>query len=105
MLALALLTSAVGALVVFAFFGAEAFVWGTTSTTVRQRVVPDELQGRVNSVYLMAVFGGLVIGAAVGGVLAELWGVTAPFWFAFGGSVLILSVIWPTLPQIAHAES
>lgn len=105
MLALALLTWAPGALVVFAFFGIEAFVWGTTSTTVRQRAVPEDIQGRVNSVYLMAVFGGMVIGSAVGGVLAEIWGVTAPFWFAFVGSAVILSLIWRTLPQIAHAES
>lgn len=105
MLSLALLTWAAGALVVFAFFGAEAFIWGTTSTTVRQRAVPTDIQGRVNSVYLMAVFGGLVVGAAVGGVLAELWGVTAPFWFAFAGSVVILTLIWRTLPQIAHPES
>lgn len=105
MLSLALLTWAAGALVVFTFFGAEAFIWGTTSTTVRQRAVPTDIQGRVNSVYLMAVFGGLVVGAAVGGVLAELWGVTAPFWFAFAGSVVILTLIWRTLPQIAHPES
>jgi predicted MFS family arabinose efflux permease len=105
MLALALLTWAPAALVVFGFFGAEAFVWGTTSTTVRQRVVPGEIQGRVNSVYLMAVFGGLVIGAAIGGALAQAWGVTAPFWFAFAGSVVILTLIWRTLAQIAHAES
>jgi predicted MFS family arabinose efflux permease len=105
MLSLALLTWAPAALVVFAFFGAEAFVWGTTSTTVRQRAVPADIQGRVNAVYLMAVFGGMVIGSAVGGVLAELWGVTAPFWFAFVGSALILALIWRTLTQIGRAES
>jgi predicted MFS family arabinose efflux permease len=103
-LALALLTWAPAALVVFGFFGAEAFVWGTTSTTVRQRAVPQELQGRVNSVYLMAVFGGLVLGAAIGGALAQVWGVTAPFWFAFAGSVVILSLIWRALTQIAHDD-
>lgn len=105
MLSLALVTWAPAALLVFAFFGAEAFVWGTTSTTVRQRAVPAEIQGRVNAVYLMAVFGGMVIGSAVGGVLAELWGVTAPFWFAFVGSAVILALIWRTLTQIGHAES
>jgi predicted MFS family arabinose efflux permease len=105
MLSLAWLTWAPAALVVFALFGAEAFVWGTTSTTVRQRAVPADIQGRVNAVYLMAVFGGMVIGAAIGGVLAELWGVTAPFWFAFVGSAVILALIWRTLTQIGHAES
>jgi predicted MFS family arabinose efflux permease len=104
MLALAMVTWAPAALLVFAFFGAEAFVWGTTSTTVRQRAVPADLQGRVNSVYLMAVFGGLVVGAAAGGGLAEAWGITAPFWFAFAGSAVILTCIWRTLGQITHAD-
>ena len=43
-------------------FGAHAFVWGTTSRTVRQRAVPTELQGRVGSVYPIGVIGGIVAG-------------------------------------------
>jgi MFS family permease len=84
-------------------FGVHAFVWTTTSTTVRQRSVPNEFQGRVASVYLMGVFGGLVVGAALGGVIAGGWGVTAPFWFAFVGSGVILALIWRRLGQIAHS--
>jgi MFS family permease len=57
-LALALTRSQWVALVVMAVFGAHAFVWGTTSTTVRQRAVPDHLLGRVTSVYLIGVVGG-----------------------------------------------
>ena len=48
------------ALVVFFVFGAHAFVWGTISTTVRQRAVPTEMQGRVTSVNLIGVTGGMV---------------------------------------------
>ena len=33
-----------------------------------------------------------------------MWGVTAPFWFAFAGSALILALIWRSLLQIAHAD-
>ena len=36
---------------------------------------------------MMAVFGSLVAGSALGGVLAGVWGITAPFWFGFVGSV------------------
>ena len=43
-------------------FGAHAFVWGTTSTVVRQRAVPDAVLGRVGAVYRIAVTGGVVIG-------------------------------------------
>ena len=92
------------ALLVFAVFGAHAFIWGTTSTTVRQRAVPAQFQGRVGSVYLTGVVGGIVIGSALGGLVASVWGITAPFWFAFAGSALILAVIWRSLLHIAHSD-
>ena len=103
-LALALNTSFVVALVIMFVFGAHAFVWGTTLAhgpaargaarvpgTGRQR-----LHGRV--------YGGLVVGSAVGGVIAGQWGITAPFWFAFVGSAVILALIWRQLDNIAHAD-
>jgi MFS family permease len=92
------------ALTVFCIFGAHAFIWGTTSTSVRQRAVPTEFQGRVGSVYLTGVVGGLVIGSALGGAVASAWGVTAPFWFGFAGSAVILALIWRSLLQIAHED-
>jgi MFS family permease len=102
-LALALTRWAWFALIVFVIFGAHSFVWGTTSTSVRQRAVPTEFQGRVGSVYLTGVVGGIVIGSALGGLVASAWGVTAPFWFAFAGSAVILAVIWRSLLHIAHS--
>ncbi|RHA43575.1 MFS transporter [Cellulomonas rhizosphaerae] len=104
-LALALTTTAWVALLVFFVFGAHAFVWGATSVTVRQRAVPMELQGRVGSVNLVGVFGGLVIGSTIGGVLAQHHGVTAPFWFAFFGSALFVVLIWNQLRHVAHADA
>jgi predicted MFS family arabinose efflux permease len=102
-LALALTRTPWVAMVIF-FFGAHAFIWGTTSLTVRQRAVPSELQGRVGSVNLVGVFGGLVVGSGIGGVLAQHWGVTAPFWFAFAGSAVFVVLIWGQLSHIAHAD-
>jgi MFS family permease len=103
-LALALTRDPAVALVIFFGFGAHAFIWGTTSATVRQRAVPTALQGRVGSVNMIGVYGGLVLGAAVGGVLAQHWGVTAPFWFAFAGSALFVVLIWRQLVHIAHDD-
>jgi predicted MFS family arabinose efflux permease len=94
---------AVAMLIMFAF-GAHALIWGTTSITVRQRAVPSELQGRVGSVNSVGVYGGLVAGAALGGVIAQRWGVTGPFWFAFAGSALFVVLIWRQLEHIAHAD-
>lgn len=104
-LALALTTSPAIALVTMVVFGAHAFVWGTTSTVVRQRAVPNELLGRVGGVYRVALTGGLVIGAPIGGLIASAFGITGPFWFGFIGSALLVVVLWRELAKIAHAEA
>ena len=103
-LALAVTRTGWVAIAIMVVFGAYAFVWGTVSTAVRQRAVPTEYQGRVGSVYVVGLFLGLVVGQGLGGVIAEVWGLTAPFWFAFVGSGLTLALVWRQLAHIAHAE-
>lgn len=103
-LGFALTTVAWLALLIMFGFGVYAFLWGTLSQAVRQRAVPMEYQGRVGSVYSVAIFGGIVVGAALGGFIAEHWGVTAPFWFAFVGSGLTLVLVWRQLGHIAHVD-
>ena len=102
-LVLALTTSAQVALGTLVVFGAHAFTWGTLSTVVRQRAVPDELMGRVGSVYRIAIIGGIVIGTPIGGLLARAFGTTAPFWFGFIGSALLVLVLWREFGHIVHA--
>nr|WP_255566776.1 MFS transporter [Iamia sp. SCSIO 61187] len=102
-LALALTRSPVLACAVMFVFGVHAAVWGTTSTTVRQRAVPSRLLGRVGSVYMLGSAGAIAIGSLVGGGLADVGGVTAPFWFAFVGSAVVTAVMWRMFPLIAHA--
>jgi predicted MFS family arabinose efflux permease len=46
---------------------------------------------------------GLLVGTPIGGVLARHWGLTAPFWFGFIGSALLLLLLWRELGNIAHA--
>ncbi|MEV4395086.1 MFS transporter [Nonomuraea sp. NPDC049607] len=89
---------------IFLVFGAHAFIWGTTSGTVRQRAVPQELQGRVGSVNTVCVYAGLVVGSVIGGVLATRFGVAAPFWFAFAGSAVFVVLLWRQLMLIAHDD-
>ena len=101
----AVTTSPAVALVVFLVFGAHAFIWGTTSRTVRQRAVPMAFQGRVSSVYMLGLMGGMVVGQALAGPIARLGGITAPFWFAGIGSALMLVAVWRQLMHIAHAEA
>lgn len=100
---LALTTTGWVAMVVMGVFGLYAFVWGTVSSTVRQRAVPTELQGRVSAAYMVCVYGGVALGQLLGGILAEAWGLTAPFWFAFAGAGLTLALVWRQLTNVAHA--
>ena len=103
-LAMALTTSPWAAYPLMFFFGAYAFVWGTLSQAVRQRAVPAELQGRVGSVYMICVMGGMLLGSLLGGLIAGAWGLTAPWWFAFVGSGVTLALVWRSLGHIAHAD-
>lgn len=103
-LAMAVTTSAYAAYPLMFFFGAYAFVWGTLSQAVRQRAVPAEFQGRVGSVYMLCVMGGMLVGALLGGLIAQQWGVNAPWWFAFVGSGITLALVWRELAHIAHAD-
>ncbi len=103
-LSFALNRSPIIAFAVFFVFGMHEAAWGTTSTTIRQRAVPLEYQGRVSSVYGVGVFGTLVLGALLGGVIASRWGVTGPFWFGFVGSLATLVAMWRHLGSIAIAD-
>lgn len=102
-LALALTTTALVAGAVMALFGVHAVVWGTTSTTIRQRAVPDALLGRVTSVYMIGGVGALALGTLIGGVLAQRWGILAPFWFAAAGAAVTTAVLWRSITNVAHA--
>ena len=70
------------------------------SNTLIQTMVPDELRGRVMSVYSMMFMGMAPIGAFFGGALAHRLG--APFTVAVGGVACILGAIWfgRALPEL-----
>jgi MFS family permease len=103
-LVLALTTSPLIALGMLGVFGGHAFVWGTTSTVVRQRAVPDALLGRVTGIYQVGLVGGIVVGTPIGGLLARSFGITAPFWFGFVGSAILVTVLWRQFARIVHAS-
>jgi len=102
-LTLALTRSPEVALLTMVVFGAHAFIWGTTSITIRQRAVPDELMGRVSGIYHVGLNAGIVVGTPIGGLLARSFGITAPFWFGFVGSGILVTVLWRELRHIGHA--
>lgn len=101
-LTLAVTTTPWVAMGILFLFGAHNSIWRTTTTTITQRAVPADFQGRTRSLNQLGSYGGLVVGAALGGIIAGRWGVTGPFWYAFVGSVVTLALIWRQLAHIAE---
>ncbi|WP_159945060.1 MULTISPECIES: MFS transporter [unclassified Nocardiopsis] len=95
--ALALTSDGRVAGLVMVLFGIHAVVWGTVATTVRQRLTPDPLLGRVGSVYRLAGLGGAALGAVLGGLVAEYAGLLVPFWTAAAAVGALAVFAWRPL--------
>ena len=67
-LAMALAPNALVLGVIFAVFEFTGIVWNTVSVSYRQRLIPDNLLGRVNSVYRLLAWGMMPVGLALSGV-------------------------------------
>ena len=65
--------------------------WNILTVSLRQSLIPDELLGRVNSAYRLFGWGTMPLGAIAGGLIADAYGLRAPFLFA-GVSALVLAV-------------
>jgi MFS family permease len=64
-----------------AFFvgGIGIIFWNVVTVSLRQRITPDRLLGRVNSCYRLVAWGTMPLGAAAGGLLGQLFGLRAVF--------------------------
>ena len=60
--------------------------WNVVSGTIRQRLVPDEVFGRMMTAYLFIAWSAQPLGALVGGVIAEAWG--SQWVFVMSGTVV-----------------
>ncbi|MBC7724742.1 MAG: MFS transporter, partial [Burkholderiaceae bacterium] len=67
------------AAVLLAGYIGHAVVWGICVSSLRQRLVPDRLRGRVNASSKLVSLAGLTLGALLGGTLASGVGLAAPF--------------------------
>lgn len=67
-----------------------AFTLGNIiAISVRQTAIPNEMLGRVTSVYRLLAVGVMPLGALVGGLVASGLGIIAPFWAAAAGMVVL----------------
>lgn len=90
---------------VFVMFGVHEAVWGSLAAAIRLRVVPERVLGRVMSVYRLAIFAPLVIGSILGGVLADHFGIIAPFVYAGVGASVTTVLVWPSMRDLGRAGS
>ena len=54
-------------------------MWNIVTVTLRQRIVPNDMLGRVNSAYRMIGWGLMPVGAVAGGLVAHVAGLRAPY--------------------------
>ena len=66
-------------------------VWSIIAVTLRQQMVPDHLFGRVNSVYRWFSWGAMPIGALIGGLVAQRWGLRAPYYV--GAATMLVAYV------------
>ncbi|HEY0638192.1 MAG TPA: MFS transporter, partial [Pseudonocardiaceae bacterium] len=76
-LTIGLTSSAVLVCLALAVGASLAVVWNVLTISYRQRIVPDEMLGRVNSIYRMLAWGPLPFGTMLGGVVVSVAAVVA----------------------------
>jgi MFS family permease len=81
----------------FTVFSIALAMWNVVSSSVRQRVVPSELLGRVSGAGRMASYGGLPLGALAGGLIAHSFGLAAPWVIGALLNMAVVAVAIPTL--------
>lgn len=86
--------------VLMACGGFATTLWNVVTVSMRQREVPAELFGRVNSVYRMLGWGTRPLGALAGGFVAHAAGLRAPF---IAGGILRGAFLLVLLPVLLAA--
>lgn len=88
----------------FAVVGLVSPAYNTVQLSYRLALIPDALQGRVNSAFRLVAQGMTPLGAALAGVLIERVGVTATI-LAFAGWLLVVAVLTSANRHVRHAPA
>ena len=86
-------------------FGVHGALWTIVGSSLRQRLTPPEMMGRVASTGLFIAAGGNCVGAVRGGVIAARFGITAPYWVGFVVAVLVSASTWRVFNRAAVAQA
>jgi len=90
---------------VLAAFEFTGIIWNTVSVSYRQRIIPDKLLGRVNSIYRLLAWGMMPIGLLLSGVIVRITetimsrpeALSMPFLAAAIGAALLTVLAWKPL--------
>ena len=104
-LALATVDSSIAIGVVLFAFGVHGGLWGIVGSSLRHRLVPPGLLGRVGSTILFIAAGGNCVGAFLGGVLAAKFGLTAPYWVGFVVAAVVTAATWRVFDRATIAAA
>jgi MFS family permease len=74
----------------FLLGGLTNALWNVVAVSLRQRITPDRILGRINSSYRLVAWGTRPLGAAAGGLLGELLGLRAVF--AIAAAVILATL-------------
>ncbi|WAP53380.1 MFS transporter [Arthrobacter sp. ATA002] len=85
---------------IFFVGGVLIVLWNVITVSLRQRITPNRLLGRVNSAYRLLAWGSMPLGAAAGGLLGQWLGLQAMFGI-MGVLTLALLVMMPILTDKA----
>ncbi|HEX8135285.1 MAG TPA: MFS transporter, partial [Actinomycetes bacterium] len=89
-----------------ALSGLAMMLWNVVTVSLRQRITPDRLLGRMNASYRLVGWGTMPLGALLGGVLAETLGLRAAFLVS---AAVVLAVLagfrFVTAEAVARAEA
>jgi MFS family permease len=86
-------------------FGIHGALWTIVSNSLRQRLTPPEMLGRVASTGLFIAAGGNCFGAVLGGVIATQFGLTAPYWAGFVVAIIVSATTWRVFDRATVAEA
>jgi predicted MFS family arabinose efflux permease len=93
---LATTSSAMVAGLLTAISSGAVMIWNVLTVALRQRLVPNELLGRVGASYRFLVYLGMPVGALIGGILATHYGVRAAI-FVSGSILVFVGLVVPVL--------
>lgn len=104
-LAIGAISNAWVAGVLMATYGFLITSWNVVSVSLRQELTPDETRGRVAGASRLLAWGSQPLGALMGGAVAAVLGLRAPFFLAALAFVVMLIVTWNVISNESIDEA